>query len=79
MGEKQFKEAEVKQIRTGRSELEEILVDTLTLKHPLSVHPEVDLISTEQERDIWEGKQIKIEVDRTAEKKGRGEPGESGL
>jgi hypothetical protein len=46
---KQLEEAKGNQVRTGWRELEEILVDMFSVKHPLSVHPEVDLISSRNE------------------------------
>ena len=50
--------------------MEKVQINAFALKHPLGVHPEIDLISTEQERSGWEGKQINVEVGSAAEEKG---------
>jgi hypothetical protein len=55
--------------------LEKVQIDAFALKHPLSVHPVIDLISAEQKRNGWEGKQINEKVDSAAdEKRGRVPP-----
>jgi hypothetical protein len=57
-------ERQIEEISSRRSELKEVPVNFLPVQQAHGINPEKGLISTKKERNIGEGEQVQIQVQR---------------